>query len=77
MHAYEKSSDELELAREEWEGLQMLLGGGTLRDLEKAASQRRHEADQLTIANGLEIEEISQVKLEEDVEAQFDRLIEN
>ncbi len=72
LQAYEWSAQGRRRAVEEWEELQNLLGGGSVQDLVEAAAQKNRTAEEF--AQGLDIQEVADVVIEDDTEAQLRRL---
>ncbi|MDO8750942.1 MAG: AAA family ATPase [Dehalococcoidia bacterium] len=69
LDAYDRSADDRRRAAQEWEELQNLLGEGSIQDLEEVAAQKNRTAEEF--AQGLDIQEVAEVVLEDDIEAQL------
>jgi uncharacterized protein YhaN len=72
LEAYEGAAGDRRRTAEEWEELQNLLGGVSIQDLEKAVAQKNRIAEEF--AQGLDIQEVAEVALEDDIEAQLRHL---
>ena len=72
VQAYEATAPDRQVANEEWNKLQNLLGEGGIEGLETAAEERRSAAE--ATAQGLDEGAISSVVLEPDSGAQLERL---
>ncbi len=69
LEAYTRLGEDRKRAIEEWEELQGLLGGGSIRDLEEAVDQKIRIADEFAL--GLDVQELDELALDDDIEAQL------
>jgi uncharacterized protein YhaN len=72
LEAYEGATADRRRAAEEWVILENLLGGGSIQDLEQVRAQKNRTAEEF--AQGLDVQDIAEVVLEDDIEAQLRRL---
>ena len=72
LEAYEGATADRRRAAEEWVVLENLLGGGSIQDLEQVGAQKNRTAEEF--AQGLDVQDIAEVVLEDDIEAQLRRL---
>lgn len=71
-HRHQEDVQELDVAHREWAVLESLLNGGTLQEMEQGLRKSRMRADEFAV--GLSRQEIRNVELEPDVEAQLERV---
>ena len=71
-HRHQEEVRELDVAHREWAVLESLLQGGTLQEMEQDLRKSRMRADEFAV--GLSRQEIRNVELEPDVEAQLERV---
>jgi len=69
LEAYTRLGEDRKRSIEEWEELQGILGGGSIRDLEEAEAQKRWTAEEF--AKDLDVQEVAKVALDDDIEAQL------